>query len=60
VEEEREREREREREGGPSMAWSSAAAWHQRGSGPAAVRTGDTLPRDSGERWGRRDAGRRG
>jgi hypothetical protein len=52
-------ERERER-GGPSMVWSSTTVWHRCGSGPTASRAGGALPRDSGERRGRRDAGRRG
>jgi hypothetical protein len=47
-----------EREGG-GVVWSSAAAWHRcgSGSGPAAACAGGVLPRDSGERQGRRDAG---
>jgi hypothetical protein len=49
-----EAERERERERGVGLVW------RRRGSGPAAARAGGALPRDSGERRGRRDAGRRG
>jgi hypothetical protein len=47
-------------ERGAGVAWSSAAAWRRRGSGPAATRVGGALPHNSGERRGRRDAGRRG
>jgi hypothetical protein len=54
---EAERERERVREGG--LAWRGAA-WRRRGNGSATVRAGHALPRDSGERRGRCDAGRRG
>jgi hypothetical protein len=54
VEAERERERERE-ELALGAVWSSAAVWHQCGSGPAAARTGGALPRDSGGRRRRRD-----
>jgi hypothetical protein len=50
-------EAEREREGG--LAWRGAA-WHWHGNGPAAARVGGVLPRDRGERRGRRDVGRRG
>jgi hypothetical protein len=46
-----ERKREREREGA-----LGAVACRWCGSGPAAARVGGALPRDSGERRGRRDA----
>jgi hypothetical protein len=49
-----EREREREREGGPG------AVWRRRGSGSAVACADGPLPRDSGERRGRCDAGRHG
>jgi hypothetical protein len=49
-------EREREGVGGLGATWSSAVACRRCGSGPAAVRTGGALPRDSGGWRGRRDA----
>jgi hypothetical protein len=55
------REREGEREGGgPGVAWSSAAIWRRCGSGLDAAHAFGTLPRDNGERRGRRDADRCG
>jgi hypothetical protein len=42
------------------VVWSSAAAWRRRGNGPAVALAGGALPCDSGERRGRRDAGRCG
>jgi hypothetical protein len=54
---EAERKREREREGALGVAWSSVAACNRHFSGPAAVCAGGSLPRDSGGRRGRRDAG---
>jgi hypothetical protein len=44
-----------EREGALGAAWSTAALFHQCGSRPAAARAGGALPRDSGERRGRRN-----
>jgi hypothetical protein len=54
VEAERKREGER---GGPSAAWSSAAACRRRGSGTAAARAGGALTHDNGGWRGRCDAG---
>jgi hypothetical protein len=54
---EAERKRERERGGGPGMAWSSVVVCHRHGSGPAVVRAGGALLRDSGGWRDRRDAG---
>jgi hypothetical protein len=48
------------RERGRGGAWARCRTSRWRGSGPTAVRAGGVLPRDSGGRRGRRDAGRGG